>query len=125
MSRESSSPLDVEAHGGSGDERLLGGSSNDGTEFYGDASDDQLRLGSAPSGLLAGGAGDDELLGGPGYDRLLGGGGADKLYGSAAMTFCLTATWTAPRREPAAPEPIGSTEVPEPTRSATGSGLLE
>ena len=79
----------VIAHGGDGDDRLLGGH---GTQyFYGGAGKDTLRGGDG-SDLLCGGGGNDRIFGDGGNDRLYaragrdylnGGGGNDRAFGDA------------------------------------------
>jgi Ca2+-binding RTX toxin-like protein len=73
--------------GGTGSDRLLGGSGDD--SLMGGTGDDRLLGGSGADSLmggtgndrLLGGSGDDSLMGGTGNDRLLGGSGADWLMG--------------------------------------------
>jgi len=66
--------------GGSGDDRLDGGSGNDALE--GGSGDDRLNGGSGDD-VLAGGSGDDQLHGGSGQDSLDGGSGDDTLTGGS------------------------------------------
>jgi len=75
--------------GGTGDDRLLGGSGVD--SLMGGTGDDRLLGGSGADWLmgdtgndrLLGGSGADSLMGGTGNDRLLGGSGADWLNGGS------------------------------------------
>lgn len=70
--------LMMEAHGGDGDDLIVGGSSID--RLYGDANNDVLR-GRGGYDNLYGGTGDDTLVGGDGSDALYGGADNDHLYG--------------------------------------------
>lgn len=63
--------IPVEAHGGGGNDILVGGKGND------------LLTGGSGNDLLIGGLGNDRLEGGDGEDLLLGGAGSDQLEGGA------------------------------------------
>ncbi len=79
--------IPVEAHGGAGNDTLIGGSAND--TLYGDAGDDSLVGGDGNDVLYGGnptllsGSGNDTLEGGTGNDYLNGGDGNDSLSGGA------------------------------------------
>lgn len=66
----------ITAHGGSGDDTMIGGKGND--RFDGGSGDDTL-LGGAGDDKLVGGSGNDTLVGGPGHDELNGGSGNNTL----------------------------------------------
>ena len=72
------SGIEVEMHGGAGNDTLRGATGTK-NRIFGDEGDD----------TLVGGGLDDELDGGEGHDRLTGGGGTDKLFGGGGNDVLL------------------------------------
>jgi len=69
---DSNVTANITAHGGSGDDTMIGGSGND--NFDGGSGDDKI-YGGAGKDTLKGGSGDDYLNGGAGKDTMDGGSG--------------------------------------------------
>jgi Ca2+-binding RTX toxin-like protein len=73
------STIEVEIHGGAGNDTILGGAGSD--MIYGDEGQDNLYGGGGDDAIIDGGLGDDYLYGGGGDDLVVGGKGQDRLYG--------------------------------------------
>ena len=75
---EANVTADITAHGGRGDDVMIGGAGDD--TFSGGRGDDVI-AGRGGNDDLKGGRGDDVLLGGRGHDNLDGGRGDDLMFG--------------------------------------------
>jgi Ca2+-binding RTX toxin-like protein len=83
---DSNVTANITAHGGGGDDVMIGGAGND--HFDGGKGNDIL-AGRGGNDWLSGGKGNDVLLGGKGNDLLVGGQGFDWLSGGKGNDFIL------------------------------------
>src|SRR5262249_55941254 len=80
LSRVDDNNIDVEIHGGDGNDTIKGPKHAKSVKLFGDAGNDNITGGDGPD-LIDGGVGDDTIAGGAGHDTITGGEGADQIDG--------------------------------------------
>src|SRR5262249_1897294 len=80
LSRVDDNNIDVEIHGGDGNDTIKGPKHAKSVKLFGDAGNDNITGGDGPD-LIDGGVGDDTIAGGAGNDTITGGEGADQIDG--------------------------------------------